>query len=536
MDFGGGPMEPMEPLRTTSLGDLWSAYGASWAEFNRCVVPSEFPASTERGGGLVAGATMDAYHHTRDSASLFDVSYKVSLRVTGADREFVADQFLTCNLRAMRPGDVQYACVLDSKGLILDDAFVYLTQDAVEILTSGCHSRQVADYLGHYVVYVRRTGADVAFEESHRGAAIALQGPKSCEALARALDQLCMSLDPAVSSLRLETVDTEPEFVPMQVLSEMPYMSALRLRPGKVGPGADAEHAAAFVLRVGSTGEDGFEIVAPAGALMQQLAAALLEDSPVVQPAGLHCLDMLRMEAGLPRVGTDILPGRVTPVRASLVWTLDQAKMRGHLMFGWQKLFFQLAKGPKFRRVALLLDGPGHTGCRLLSNPHRQPIGEITSTAWSPALQSRVAMAYVRPEYAKADKHILVTVPYNLPTYKMRSKAIKHWIRSGPLRSSYRKLVAACITTLPLVPHVYPEPARQRKAAARTKTFAPEGPATPASPSDSPNGARARLPSVSSRAPLGGGGGPVRRGGAEPAGQALHRNAGEGTRSDVSSM
>ena len=25
--------------------------------------------------------------------------------------------------------------------------------------------------------------------------------------------------------------------------------------------------------------------------------------------------------------------------------------------------------------MGLLLDGPGHSGCRLLSNPHRQPIG-----------------------------------------------------------------------------------------------------------------------------------------------------------------
>ena len=49
----------------------------------------------------------------------------------GLDREFVADQFLTCNLRAMRTGDVQYACILDSKGLIMDDAFVFLEDGCV---------------------------------------------------------------------------------------------------------------------------------------------------------------------------------------------------------------------------------------------------------------------------------------------------------------------------------------------------------------------------------------------------------------------
>ena len=28
--------------------------------------------------------------------------------------------------------------------------------------------------------------------------------------------------------------------------------------------------------------------------------------------------------------------------------------------------------------------------------------------------------AYIRPEYAKANKHLLLTVPYNLPVKKMR--------------------------------------------------------------------------------------------------------------------
>eukprot|EP00435_Cladocopium_sp_Y103_P008582 s3035_g2.t1 len=142
-----------------------------------------------------------------------------------------------------------------------------------------------------------------------------------------------------------------------------------------------------------------------------------------------------------------------------------------HLMFGWQKLFFQLAKGPKFRRVGLVLDGPAHAGCRVMSNPHRQPMGVVCSSSWSPKLQCRVAQAYVKPEYAKANKHVLITVPYNLPMHKMRVKAIKRHVRSGPLRSAYRRLVAGVVAPLPFVAHGYPEPERQRKAAARLRNF-----------------------------------------------------------------
>lgn len=468
------PVEPMEPLRTTSLAALWSRHGASWVEFNRCVVPSAFPAPAE--AGRRAGAAMHAYEQTRRAASLFDVSYKVGLRVTGADREFVADQFLTCNLRAMRPGDVQYACILDSKGLILDDALVFLTEDAVEILSSGCHSLQVVNYIGQYVVYVRRSGADVSFSQSPRTAAVALQGPRAREALGRALRQL----EGGPTHLQLWSPDPEGVLLAPTLLEAMPYMSFLMLREGHGGGGGAAVPTAqgAFLLCAGNTGQDGFEIVSSPGALLECLVEALLAEAPLVRPAGLYCLDVLRMEAGLPRVGADIPSGLVTPVKASLAWILDQSKMRNHLMFGWQKLFFQLAKGPKFRRVGLLLDGPAHAGCRLLSNPHRQPIGTVVSTAWSPALERRVAMAYVRPEYARANKHTLITVPYNLPTQKMKKRAIKR-LNKGPahirsLRSVYRRLVAACVVPLPFVRHCYPEPERQRRASARLRHFGPE--------------------------------------------------------------
>ena len=37
-------------------------------------------------------------------------------------------------------------------------------------------------------------------------------------------------------------------------------------------------------------------------------------------------------EAGLPRIGTDVASGLHSPVRAALSWTLDQGKMRSHLM------------------------------------------------------------------------------------------------------------------------------------------------------------------------------------------------------------
>lgn len=63
-------IEPMEPVRSTDLADLWSPLGVTWVEHNRCVVPGNFPQEQ------ITGDTLEAYAHTRSAASLFDVSFK----------------------------------------------------------------------------------------------------------------------------------------------------------------------------------------------------------------------------------------------------------------------------------------------------------------------------------------------------------------------------------------------------------------------------------------------------------------------------
>ena len=91
-----------------------------------------------------------------------------------------------------------------------------------------------------------------------------------------------LALCPACFVVLFRKVALAPE-----VLEAMPYMSALSLGKSEVK---------ATVLRVGTTGEDGFEILGPSP-LLHEVATALLQ-TPLVRPAGVYCLDILRMEAG----------------------------------------------------------------------------------------------------------------------------------------------------------------------------------------------------------------------------------------------
>eukprot|EP00392_Amoebophrya_sp_AT5.2_P003168 g3173.t1 len=79
---------------------------------------------------------------------------------------------------------------------------------------------------------------------------------------------------------------------------------------------------------------------------------------------GYQAWDLLRLEAGHVRMGVDLQPGLVSPVRASLSWTIAQGKLRNHVLFGWQILFRHLAKGPERRRVGVVLEAGGDGGLR----------------------------------------------------------------------------------------------------------------------------------------------------------------------------
>ena len=67
-------------------------------------------------------------------------------------------------------------------------------------------------------------------------------------------------------------------------------------------------------------------------------------------------------------------------------------------------------------------------------------------------------MAYIKPEYARHGKYVMVSVPFDLNrngVLRSRPKTFKSLIRQGMKRSFFRKLVAARVVQFPLLPHTY---------------------------------------------------------------------------------
>ena len=365
------PEAPILPLRESHAGNFFSALGARFVRFQDVMLPA-----------YVTGAAHE-YSACKNSSAFFDESFHQIFHVTGADRFVVANHFFSGAVKTLRSGECREGCLLDSKGNILDMATVVTLPRSLLFILNTPHFTRVVDYLSQYITFARTSGLDVKLREEISRSILGLRGPQSAEILQKVAEKCVIS-----------AVDDEDDVAPNEgVMLEIPNGVAVSMKCEE------------FTARVISR-HFGFTLIVSEGDAASLLAAA------GATPAGLHALDMLRMERGEPRPGVDVT-SLLTPVSASLVSTIDQSKMRLHTLFGWKRLFSLLAKGPTYRRVGVVLDRYAHAGCRILSCPDRRPIGEVTSCAWNPTINKRVCQVYVKPEYAKEGRIVTIDVPYD---------------------------------------------------------------------------------------------------------------------------
>lgn len=167
-----------------------------------------------------------------------------------------------------------------------------------------------------------------------------------------------------------------------------------------------------IALRTGCTARWSIEVLVPMMLASQAWRFITIKAGENdIPPAGMACRDILRLEGGLCRYGHE-LSEAIDPVSAGLTDRLSF----DHDFLGADALAKLVERGPTRQRVLLHIDPPGELE-RLAGMVPRQgeavfngeaEIGSITSAAYSPNVQTILAMAYVAAGSADADQPVTV--------------------------------------------------------------------------------------------------------------------------------
>jgi folate-binding protein YgfZ len=159
------------------------------------------------------------------------------------------------------------------------------------------------------------------------------------------------------------------------------------------GPNGDATDLVT-VIRATHTGEEGFDVMlnsAPASAMWDAL------NNTGARPVGYDALEILRIEAGLPRYGVDMDDTNVvteTTLDDAVSYTkgcyvgqeiIARIKYRGHVAKKLSGIAFEQA-------VKVEANAP-------IKSPDDKDIGRLTSKTYSPHLGRTIALGYLKYDY-----------------------------------------------------------------------------------------------------------------------------------------
>jgi aminomethyltransferase len=323
----------MQALKQTPLNSEHRRLGARLTDFGGWEMPLHY------------GSQIEEHHHVRRAAGMFDVSHMLAVDIEGGDARALLRGVLANDVaRLQQPGKALYSCMLAQDGGVLDDLIAYYLGDGWYrvVVNAG-----TADSDLQWLLAQRdRLARDVKVQPRRDLAIIAVQGPQARERVWQVRPDARATTEPLV------------------------YFQAVQA--GEL-----------FVARTGYTGEDGFELMLPAGRA-ERLWADLHHAG--VTPCGLGARDTLRLEAGMNLYGQD-MDRSVTPMEAGLAWTVSMADERTFV--GRQALE---RRTPRFQLLGLVLDGKGvlrsHQSVRCAHGN-----GEVTSGTFSPTLGRAIALA-----------------------------------------------------------------------------------------------------------------------------------------------
>ncbi len=351
-------------MKTTVFTQHHIDAGAKMAEFAGYNMPIEFTGIN------------DEHLCVRERAGVFDVSHMGEIWVKGPKALDLLQRITTNDVAKLTDGKVQYTCMPNGRGGIVDDLLVYRIDAQTYLLVVNA--------------------ANIEKDWNHictEGKAFGMEAGHGKE-LYNASDEICQLAVQGPLAMKIgQTMCDEP-------VEQMEYYTFRKLKVA----GVDA-----ILSITGYTGAGGCEIYV-ANEDGEKLWQALWQAGKEfgLQNIGLGARDTLRLEKGFCLYGNDI-DDTTSPIEAGLGWItkfvdgkefIDRAYMEKLKAEGVER------KLVGFKMIDRGIPRHGYT----IAAPDGTEIGRVTSGTMSPCMKIGFGMGYVKAAYAKPGTEIAVVV------------------------------------------------------------------------------------------------------------------------------
>lgn len=318
---------------------------------------------------------INAEHETvRNGVGVFDVSHMGEFILKGQDALDLIQRVTSNDASKLIDKKVQYSCLPNDKGGIVDDLLVYrIDEKTYMLVVNASNIDKDWDWIQKY-----NTKGVEMHNISDKTSLLAVQGPK-------AVDVLQQLTDMDLRNMEYYTFDK--------------------------GKFAGIDNV--LVSATGYTGAGGFEVYFE-NKDAEHIWNKIFEAGKAygIKPIGLGARDTLRLEMGFCLYGNDI-DDTTSPIEAGLGWITKFTKE----FTNSAALKAQKENGVNRKLIGFeMIDRgiPRHD--YEVKNATGDVIGKVTSGTQSPSLQKAIGMAYVKPEYAREGAEIFIPV---------RDKALK---------------------------------------------------------------------------------------------------------------
>ena len=350
-------------MKTTPFTNYHIAAGAKMAPFAGYNMPIEFTG-------------INAEHiNIRENVGVFDVSHMGEIWAKGPNAEAFLQKVTTNNVALLYDGKIQYTCMPNGDGGIVDDLLVYrIDSETFLLVVNASNIEKDWDHLCKHCAEFGMTPGKELYNASDEIAQLAVQGPNAMKVIQKLCD--------------------EP-------VEDMEYYTFKKVTMAGVKD---------VILSItGYTGSGGCEIY------MANEDAAKIYDAIYeagkdmgIMSAGLGCRDTLRLEKGFCLYGHEI-DDTTSPIEAGLGWITKFAE--GKNFIDREKMEALKANGLTRKLVGFKLIDRGipRQGYNII-DAEGNKIGNVVSGTMSPMLKIGIGTGYVETAYAKVGTEIFIEV------------------------------------------------------------------------------------------------------------------------------